>query len=177
MFPQRRDLNFSLKYEKPSLAKHKVAVTTNSVFCIITPPLSKTKRIAHAGETQSHRCPTARAQASLILSIPNYLLSRQGKSPDNTLVSTLLTVRMVYHIFVLRAPDRQKLSDRSHQPTREHRAVDRFPQNGPIFVHLKIPEFFENSPLSGAGKHPDFQVTSCLHFDTTNVNFAYIESE
>jgi hypothetical protein len=38
-------------------------------------------------------------------------------------------------------------------------------------------EFIEKSPLSGAGKHPDFQVTSCLHFDTTNVDFAYIESE
>jgi len=38
-FPQRRDLNFSLKYEKLPLAKNKVAVTTNSVFCIITPPL------------------------------------------------------------------------------------------------------------------------------------------
>ena len=38
-------------------------------------------------------------------------------------------------------------------------------------------EFFENSPLSGAGKHPDFQVTLCLQNDTTNVDFAYIESE
>ncbi len=38
-------------------------------------------------------------------------------------------------------------------------------------------EFFEKPPLSGAGKHPDFQVTSCLHFDTTNANFACIESE
>jgi hypothetical protein len=31
--------------------------------------------------------------------------------------------------------------------------------------------------FSGAGKHPDFQVTSCHHFDTTNVDFAYIKSE
>ena len=38
-------------------------------------------------------------------------------------------------------------------------------------------EFFEKSPLSGAGKRPDFQVTSCHRFDTTNVNFAYVESE
>jgi hypothetical protein len=51
------------------------------------------------------------------------------------------------------------------------------PQNGPIFLSRKIPEFFEKSPLSGAGKHPDFQVTSFLHFVTTNVNFAYIESK
>jgi len=41
----------------------------------------------------------------------------------------------------------------------------------------KIPEFFEKSPLSGAAKLPDFTVTSCHHFDTTNVDFAYIESE
>jgi hypothetical protein len=41
----------------------------------------------------------------------------------------------------------------------------------------KISEFFEKSPLSRAGKHPDFQVTSCHHFDTTNVDFAYIKSE
>ncbi len=26
-------------------------------------------------------------------------------------------------------------------------------------------------------KHPDFQVTSCHQNDTTNINFAYIESE
>jgi len=38
-------------------------------------------------------------------------------------------------------------------------------------------EFFEKSLLSGAGKHPDFQVTLCLHFVTTNVDFAYIKSE
>jgi hypothetical protein len=41
----------------------------------------------------------------------------------------------------------------------------------------KTPESLEKPPLSGAGKHPDFQVTSCHHFDTTNVDFAYIESE
>jgi hypothetical protein len=40
-----------------------------------------------------------------------------------------------------------------------------------------MPGFFEKSHLSGAGKHPDFQVTSCHHFDTTNVDFACIESE
>ena len=44
-------------------------------------------------------------------------------------------------------------------------------------LSCKIPEFFEKSHLSGAGKHPDFQVTSCLHFDTTYANFAYIASE
>ena len=41
----------------------------------------------------------------------------------------------------------------------------------------KMPEFSEKSLFSGAGKHPDFQVTLCLRFVTTNVNFAYIESE
>jgi len=33
------------------------------------------------------------------------------------------------------------------------------------------------SPLQRAEKHLDFQVTACLHFVTTNVDFAYIESE
>ena len=37
--------------------------------------------------------------------------------------------------------------------------------------------FHGKSPLSGAEKCPDFQVTSCYHFVTTNVDFAYIKSE
>jgi hypothetical protein len=37
-----------------------------------------------------------------------------------------------------------------------------------------MPEFFEKLPFSEAKKHPDFQVTSCRHFDTTDVDFAYI---
>jgi hypothetical protein len=41
----------------------------------------------------------------------------------------------------------------------------------------KIPELFEKLSLSRAGKHPDFQVTLCHHFVTTNVDFAYIGSE
>ena len=44
-------------------------------------------------------------------------------------------------------------------------------------MNFKMPEFFEKSPLSGAEKHPEFQVTSCYHFVSTNVDFAYIESE
>ena len=40
-----------------------------------------------------------------------------------------------------------------------------------------MPEFFEKSPLSEAEKHPDFKVTSCHHFVTTNTDFAYIKSE
>jgi len=46
-----------------------------------------------------------------------------------------------------------------------------------IRENCKIPEFFEKSSLSEAGKRPDFQVTVCLHFDTTTVDFAYIKSE
>ncbi|MHC4537965.1 MAG: hypothetical protein ACYS6K_28890 [Planctomycetota bacterium] len=38
-------------------------------------------------------------------------------------------------------------------------------------------EFFEISPLSGADKHPDFQVTISFHFDATDVDFAHVESE
>ncbi len=48
---------------------------------------------------------------------------------------------------------------------------------GTHFKDCKIPELFKKSPLSGAEKHPDFQVTSCHHFVTTNPNFAYIKSE
>ena len=33
------------------------------------------------------------------------------------------------------------------------------------------------SPLSGAKKHPVFRVALSYYFDTTNVGFAYIESE
>jgi hypothetical protein len=46
-----------------------------------------------------------------------------------------------------------------------------------LIKSCKIFEFFEKSPLSIAEKQPDFQVTSCHHFDTTNANYAYIESE
>jgi len=41
----------------------------------------------------------------------------------------------------------------------------------------KTPEFFKKSPLSGAEKHSDFTVTLCLQNVTTDVDFAYIESE
>ena len=57
-----------------------------------------------------------------------------------------------------------------------HRVEHKCRQNGPIFASCKIPEFFENSPLSRPKKHPDFQVTLYFHFVTTNVNFAYTES-
>jgi len=50
-------------------------------------------------------------------------------------------------------------------------------ENSSILVSCKMPEFFEKSPLSEAEKQPDFQVTSCHHFDSTNVDFAYVESE
>jgi len=67
----------------------------------------------------------SRLQEHLLLNdgdvwLSNYPLFRQGKSLDNTLVSTLLTVLMAHHIFVMRAPDRQKLLDRSHQPITAH---------------------------------------------------------
>jgi len=32
-------------------------------------------------------------------------------------------------------------------------------------------EFFEKPPLSGDGKHPDFQVTVCLQNASTDVKF------
>jgi len=39
-----------------------------------------------------------------------------------------------------------------------------------------MPKFFEISPLSGAEKHHNFQVTLCYQKDTTNVGFGYIET-
>jgi len=71
----------------------------------------------------------------------------------------------------------QHLLDQPHQPIRSSPDRAKRPQNSPIFLSREMPEFFEKSPLSGAGKHPDFQVTSCHHFDSTDVDFAYIESE
>jgi hypothetical protein len=38
-------------------------------------------------------------------------------------------------------------------------------------------ELYPNSPLSKAEKHPNFRVTACHQNDTTNVDFAYTESE
>jgi hypothetical protein len=50
-------------------------------------------------------------------------------------------------------------------------------KNGPVFTICKMSEFIQKSLLSGVEKHHDFQVTRCLHFDTTNDDFAYIKSE
>jgi len=47
----------------------------------------------------------------------------------------------------------------------------------PLWTSCKMPEFFENSPLSKAEKHPDFQVTQCHQNVSTKVDFAYIKSE
>jgi hypothetical protein len=95
-FPQRRDLNFSLKYEKLPLAKNKVAVTTNSVFCIITPPLSKNYKNCARWKTRIHRC-TFSADTTPSLFIPNPPPSHQGKSLGYEWVSIL-------DVVVLKAP-------------------------------------------------------------------------
>ena len=94
------------------------------------------------------RCPAARAQASLILTIPNYLLSRQVKILDSTLLSVILTVVMAHHIFVMRVPDRQKLLEQLHQQIIVDGPRPKHSQNSPIFDSYKIPEFFKKSPLS-----------------------------
>ena len=86
-------------------------------------------------------------QDSLKLFIPNHVLSRQGKSLDLELVIFFDKIGL------------------------EHG------KNNSIFASCKMPEFFITSPLSEAKKHPDFQVTSCLQNVTTDVDFAYIESE
>ncbi len=41
----------------------------------------------------------------------------------------------------------------------DHWAVHKCSLIGPIFISFKMPEFFEKSPLSGAGKHHNFQAT------------------
>ena len=84
-----------------------------------------------------------------------------------------------------------RLLDQSKQPTHElqtTREPPRYPSGkGKKLLRpdeivnfgesCKLPKFFNKPPLSGAKKHPDFQVTLWLHFVTTNINFAYIESE
>jgi hypothetical protein len=46
-----------------------------------------------------------------------------------------------------------------------------------LFSIVTTSKGFKKSPLSKTKKHPDFQVTLCIQNDTTNANFAYIESE
>jgi hypothetical protein len=60
----------------------------------------------------------------------------------------------------------------AHRP-----ATQALPQIAPFSQAVKIPEFFKKSSLSRAKKHQNFQVTSCHQNDTTNVDFAYVESE
>ncbi|MHC4533148.1 MAG: hypothetical protein ACYS6K_04275 [Planctomycetota bacterium] len=47
----------------------------------------------------------------------------------------------------------------------------------PIFIGCKMSELFEKSPLQEAEKHPDFGVTLCRHFVSTDVKFFYVRSE
>jgi len=117
------------------------------------------------------------AQDSLILFISYYLLFRQVKIPDSTLLSVILTVVMAHHIFAIRMPDRQELLEQLHLQIIVDGPRPKHSQNSPIFDSYRMPEFFEKSPLSKAEKHPNFQVTSCHQNVSTNVNFAYIESE
>ncbi len=65
-FPQRRDLNFSLKYEKPPLAKQKAARTTNFVSYIITPPLfAKIQVLRPLDDLKAKDAAVVRTQTSL----------------------------------------------------------------------------------------------------------------
>jgi len=49
-------------------------------------------------------------------------------------------------------------------------------KNASFFKICKIPDFSTKSLPSEAEKHQNFQVTSCHHFVTTNVDFACVES-
>ncbi len=99
------------------------------------------------------------------------------ENPLIILINTLPGVLIAQHIFFMRTPDREKVLDQLHQQIIADGPRPKHSQNGPIFVICKTSEFFEKSPLSEAGKHPDFQVTSCLQNVSTSVGFAYIESE
>ena len=56
--------------------------------------------------------------------------------------------------------------------------LDIFVNTGLKIQHASIVQsLFNKSPLSGAGKHHNFQVTLCLQNVSTNVNFEYVESE
>jgi hypothetical protein len=74
-------------------------------------------------------------------------------------------------------PDRQELLEQLHLQIIVDGPRHKHSQNSPIFDSYRMPEFFEKSPLSKAEKHPNFQVTSCHQNVSTNVVFAYIESE
>jgi len=141
-----------------SLAKHKATIK-NSVLRII---LNNTSSIRKTSVIE----PTERLNPKIFnsvntslttLFIPNQLLRRQGKSLDYTLVSTLLTIPMAHHIFVMRAPNRQKLLNRSHQPIRHTEPHKDHPETGllssvdaynsPTTRRLVICQF-EKSPIS-----------------------------
>ena len=69
------------------------------------------------------------------------------------------TPRIGYHILtVLLTPvPFMESQDRSYLPIRSTEQHKKSLQNGLIFASCKMPKFFEESTLSGAGKHPDFQ--------------------
>jgi hypothetical protein len=105
--------------------------------------------------------------AELILSIPNYLPSRQGKSLDYILVSTPRTVLNAHRIFVMKTSDLLELLG----PVPPAKQIRFARTKVTLSTSCKMPEFFEKSPLSGAVKHHNFQVTLCLKNDSTNVKF------
>jgi hypothetical protein len=100
------------------------------------------------------------AQDSLILFISDYLLFRQVKILDSTLLSVILTVVIAHHIFIMRVPDRSKLLEQFHQQIIVDGPHPKHSQKSPILASCKTSEFFKKSPFSRAIKHPDFQVTS-----------------
>ncbi len=104
--------------------------------------------------------------------------------PSNYMMNIIVAIlnntpRIGYHILtVLLSPvPFMESLELSYHPIRRKEQHKKSLQNSPILASSNMPEFVEMSPPSGPGKHPDFQVTSCHHFDTTNVDFAYIESE
>ncbi len=116
----------------------------------------RTQRAIPAWWTQSHRCPTARAQASLMLSIPDYPPSRQGKSLDYVLACVVdkimkkrrKTNRTLLATFYIATMSR---TNPTSQPE-----LTKYPQMALIFVSCKMPEFFENSCLQNVSTDVKF---------------------
>ena len=92
LVPAEAGYEFFVEMPKLPFAEHKITFTTNSVPCIITPPLfGKRQKFCLLNDLKATdarpfdpsatlRAGSAQEQASLLSFIPNQPLSRQGKS-------------------------------------------------------------------------------------------------
>jgi hypothetical protein len=82
---------------------------------------------SHLQTDQNPQKPDCTGTKPILLFIPNQPLSRQGKSLDNTLVSTLLTVLMAHHIFAMYERKYQIVRSFWTAPTSPSGALSRAP--------------------------------------------------